>query len=389
MKEVVFSFGAVSPFESFTFKFVGFAAITYTVKIVPPAGPFQYVYGTANGEQTAMELESRMSTDIGAEYNIERQGNLIRITKKDNADFESASVNNYGSNTNYIADPSDRWDYNDLTIVLIEVFGNDVVVKASGTNRPIEFRKTLKGSVKLINTNPWLPADEENPTGTFAKVYNNLIPGNYIFDIRDGFNTLTQEVSVLQMQVEVNKTNVLCNGASTGAIVLTPTNGVEPYTYAWVDGPTTKDRSNLPAGNYQVTVQDANNDTKVVDIEITEPPALDVTGVVTGGSIDVNVSGGVGPYTYSWDDGPITTQYRQLLNGGDYTVTVTDANGCTAQETFTVTQANPQNTGYKAWTTLEQYRTDTGALVGVEKANDPADPDYVAPEYNPTDCPLP
>lgn len=383
-KDVVFEFGYAQTNESLTFKFVGFPAITYTCIFYPPAGAYQYLvnfggWDTA-GPQVAMAVQARMQTDIGADYTIERQGRRIRITKNDDADLESASVNKTNNSYfNYVADPSGTWDYDDLAFVDVSVSGSSITVSASSTNRPLEFQ---------VNDGDWLAADTENPAGTFVKVFHSLSPGTYLVSVRDGFDVITQQVSLLALSVSVAKTNVLCHGASTGAIVLTPSNGVEPYSYSWADGPTTKDRSSLPAGNYQVTVTDANNDTEIIDIEITQPPDLVVTGVVTGGSIDVSVSGGVAPYSYAWADGP-TSQDRTLLNAGDYTITVTDANGCTQQETFTVTQLDPLNTGYKAWSTLEQYRTDTNAAVGVEKANDPEDSDYIAPEYNPTDCPLP
>lgn len=52
-------------------------------------------------------------------------------------------------------------------------------------------------------------------------------------------------------------------------------------------------------------------------------------------------------------------------------------------------EALPQNTGYKGWTTLEEYDLETGIATGNEKPNDSADPDYVAPVYDTTACPLP
>ncbi|MBI2967456.1 MAG: gliding motility-associated C-terminal domain-containing protein [Bacteroidetes bacterium] len=140
--------------------------------------------------------------------------------------------------------------------------------------------------------------------------------------------------------------DLLCNGASTGSIDITPSGGTGPYTYAWADGPTTEDRTNIPSGVYSITVTDANSCTATQSVTITQPPValsagethLDVlcNGGSTG-SIDITPAGGTGAYTYAWADGP-TTEDRTNLASGTYTVTVNDANGCTATQSAVITQ---------------------------------------------------
>jgi hypothetical protein len=69
-----------------------------------------------------------------------------------------------------------------------------------------------------------------------------------------------------------------CNGASTGSIDLTVAGGTAPFTYAWSNGATTQDLTNIPAGTYNVTVTDAGGCTQTLNgIVITEPAAIVLT----------------------------------------------------------------------------------------------------------------
>ena len=133
-------------------------------------------------------------------------------------------------------------------------------------------------------------------------------------------------------------TNVSCNGDSDGAIDISVSGGTPDYTYLWSNGETTQDISGLAAGFYSVTVTDANGCTDTIDnIEITEPDELmaevdDITNATCNGeldgAIDISVSGGTPDYTYLWSNGA-TTQDLTGVAAGLYSVTVTDANGCT------------------------------------------------------------
>ena len=142
-------------------------------------------------------------------------------------------------------------------------------------------------------------------------------------------------------------TNVLCNGNNTGAIDLTPTGGTAPYTYNWGGGITTQNRTNLTAGNYSVTITDANNCTGVVNATITQPAtALGGTATKTdvsctgggNGTATVVATGGAIPYSYSWAPSGGTNATATGLAANTYTVTVTDFNGCQITRSVTVGQ---------------------------------------------------
>ncbi len=140
-------------------------------------------------------------------------------------------------------------------------------------------------------------------------------------------------------------TNVYCNGTSTGAIDISVSSGVTPYSYNWGDGATTQDRTALAAGNYIVTVTDNTGATNSLLINITESSAITTAAVVTGvycgggntGAIDLTAIGGNGNYTYAWNDF-FYTEDRTNLTAAVYYVTVTDFRGCTKVDSANVTQ---------------------------------------------------
>jgi len=137
--------------------------------------------------------------------------------------------------------------------------------------------------------------------------------------------------------------DVHCNGDASGFIDLSVTGGTLPLTYLWSNNLTTEDIANLTAGTYTVTVMDGAGATVTGSGTVNEPAALELNTSVmnvrcngeSNGSIALSVSGGVLPYAYQWTGGPTSPN----LNGcaaGVYSVTVTDANGCTAISSATV-----------------------------------------------------
>ncbi len=137
-----------------------------------------------------------------------------------------------------------------------------------------------------------------------------------------------------QLSVTMDGVNPTCNGWANGSAVATATNGVMPYSYSWNGSPPSSSNTfaSIGAGTYQVVVTDANNETASASITLTEPSAIvvDVTtnnGCGGGNEATASVSGGVGGYTYEWDNGDTGTT-ASGLSAGVHCVTVTDAAGC-------------------------------------------------------------
>lgn len=145
--------------------------------------------------------------------------------------------------------------------------------------------------------------------------------------------------------------NVSCFGGSNGSINLTASGGTSPYTYLWSNGQTTKDITNLIAGNYSVTVTDSKGCTGIASRIITAPTTqisftstnkVDVTCFgANNGTITVAATGGTGGIEYSINGGAyqISNVFSALTPGG-YVVTARDANGCT-QNTASINIASP------------------------------------------------
>jgi len=141
--------------------------------------------------------------------------------------------------------------------------------------------------------------------------------------------------------------HVECFGDETGAATANPTGGTAPYSYLWSDGQTGQTASNLGAGNYTVTVTDANGCQAVNTVTINENNPIVITATIEdatcfgseNGNILIDASGGtgVGTYSFLWSDGT-TTQNNLNIGAGTYTLTVTDANFCSAEETYLVNQ---------------------------------------------------
>jgi len=212
---------------------------------------------------------------------------------------------------------------------------------------------TGKGSVVVSGgVNPY-SYSWDNGIASTTNEATDLSAGTYEVTVTDANGcTITESFTITEptaLSITPSLTDVLCHGASTGKASVVVTGGVNPYSYSWDNGitSTTNEATDLSAGTYEVTVTDANGCTITESFTITEPTALSITpdqtdvlchGALTG-KAGVVVNGGTAPYMYSWDNGiASTTNEATDLSAGTYKVAVTDANGCTITETFTITE---------------------------------------------------
>ena len=142
--------------------------------------------------------------------------------------------------------------------------------------------------------------------------------------------------------------NVVCHNSNNGAITVHVSQGNPTYSYVWSNGDSGNTANELGAGNYQVQVSDINGCTTTANFSITEPEALQVNAVIEAdlgnneGQIKLNLNGGTPGYTFMWSNGA-TTQNIGELSAGIYSVTITDANGCTTEMEFEVLNESTAN----------------------------------------------
>lgn len=214
----------------------------------------------------------------------------------------------------------------------------------------------------------------ENGIYTQTEV-NGLIAGTYDLWVQDaqGCKVVTNNIDIVentQIVPTETITNVSCNGGSDGSIDIVTLGGVGPYTYLWdYQAITTDDLTQMPAGTYHLTITDALNCSRNFTYTITEPVVLAISGTSTdiscfngsNGTIDVAVTGGTLPYTYSWSN---TAANEDLagLTFGTYTVDVVDAKGCTVTDTYILTQPNDYSYAASVVTNVDCNGNATGAI---------------------------
>jgi len=211
-------------------------------------------------------------------------------------------------------------------------------------------------------------------TGTLTENWgtNNpmaLAAGTYPYTVNDnngcsftGSVTITEPLAITSSILITDLTSCL---VADGSIDLTVIGGTSPYTYLWSNNDTTQDISTLSAGNYTVTISDANG-CLFFDSATVNQPSSGLTLSLSSpsyngynipcfddntGSIIANSSGGIGILTYSWSNGD-TTQNISNLSDGSYSVTMTDAVGCSLFDNITLNEPSEISSIYSTTNVL-------------------------------------
>jgi uncharacterized repeat protein (TIGR01451 family) len=211
------------------------------------------------------------------------------------------------------------------------------------------------GSTGSINITPFggvTPYTYVWSNGPVTQDISSLMAGTYTVTVEDANNcTDIHTYSITQpalLSLALTGTNSTCNGSDNGTIVSVVSGGVTPYTYAWSGGQVSSSVSNRMPGTYGLTVTDARGCQTNSSTVLTEPAAIAITDVVTNivcsggntGAIDIGVSGGTSPYTYSWSN-TATSKDLSSLKSANYSVTVTDNKGCVKNASYTLTEPLP------------------------------------------------
>ncbi len=233
----------------------------------------------------------------------------------------------------------------------------------------------INGSASVSPQGGFEPYSYLWSNGEVTNAITNLSAGAYSVVITDGAGcSVTANTSITVdanfVSFDVVKENISCAGENDGMIDLTVLTGTAPYTFLWDNGMTTEDISGLAAGSYMMTITDANGCAASSNILINSPDILEVNlntinvSDNNNGMVMANPVGGTSPFTYLWSNN-VTTQMNSNLTPGMYSVTVTDANQCTAVNSTIVEDITSVET-IETLTNLEVYPNPTRSLINIE-----------------------
>lgn len=189
-------------------------------------------------------------------------------------------------------------------------------------------------------------------TGATASGLANVAGGSYTVTVTNNFNCSATGAGFVNSSgaptVTATSTNALCYGQSSGSLSASVSGGTPGYSYLWSNGATALAVNNAAAGSYSVTVTDAQSCQATASATISEPAQLTVNLAVVDsincfngadGALASSSQGGTGNYVYSWSNSATSANIVGLTSG-NYCVTVSDANNCTASACKALT--NPQ-----------------------------------------------
>lgn len=177
-----------------------------------------------------------------------------------------------------------------------------------------------------------------------SSTFSNVTSGNYNVYTRDANGcgdtvALVMPAGGANLQLAMGFVPISCNGANDGEANTASLNGAAPFTYLWSNALATDTIRNLAPGNYSVTVTDIAGCTGTGAVLVSDAAPLVTTlgsDILVCEGVAVTLSAEAGFASYAWSSGEITPSISPAISN-TYTVTVTNANGCTASDAVLVT----------------------------------------------------
>jgi gliding motility-associated-like protein len=288
------------------------------ITITPADGLAPYTYSNDNGV-TFQALDSFVNLVAGP-YNIVVEDVYgCQVTGVENVNNAGAPVINGFTLTDPLCNGATN---------------GQIIVHATGGSTPYQYN---------------IDAGAQQADSTFNGLAGNT---SYVFTVEDALgcqvslDTILVDPVLLVLDSAIG-TDVVCNGDDDGTINLYAQGGTGTLEYSIDNEVTyvaTSNFTNLAPATYMVWVKDANGCTDSTQVVIDEPAPISIPNVVdsvvcfgtTTGQVVVTPLGGTTPYSYSWTSSATTDSIETGLAAGNVTVTVTDANACFQDSTFTV-----------------------------------------------------
>lgn len=323
--------------------FQGLADASYTVTVRDANG--------CDTTQTVVVAASNLTVTLEIEVPILCNGDLgmLVATAANGVPPYSYSLNNGPSQTSMVFENVPEGTY---TVIATDALGNTANSRTVTLVEPEVLTATATAASNTITVNPTggTPSYTYNLAGgapQTSNTFTGLNNGSYTIEVSDanGCTTSVQatvNVNMLSVALQIVQP-ILCNG-DVAVLRANVSGGPAPYTFRLNNGTpqSSPDFNNIPAGSYTVAVTDGDGNTATSTATLVEEPlVLIVIASVSGRTITATPGGGTSPYQYSIDG--TNFQPSNVFNGvanGTFTLTLRDANGCTATTSITVNVMN-------------------------------------------------
>jgi len=230
------------------------------------------------------------------------------------------------------------------------------------------------GAINLTVDSPTQDLEFEWSNGATSPNLDNLPAGSYTVTVTvDNLCTATASVGITQpsstLELDQALTNPKCAGSTNGKIVVSAAGGTPQYQFLWSNGATSATLENLPAGAYSLTLTDAAGCSETAEFQLTEPDALELDQVLTtpkchgstDGKIVISATGGTPQYQFLWSNEAASATLENLPAGA-YSLTLTDAAGCSETAELQLTEPDALELG-EALTNPKCHGSTDGKIV--------------------------